>query len=154
MNVLDAAANAVHDYPGGAPVVAMRMGNKSPSTLNHELAAQGTAKLGLTDAVKISRITGSTAIAQAFATELGGVFMPAAAAATGADLQALGRCAKEFGDLAAAFAQSVADGCVSANELHAIEREALEAIAAITALAVRARDLCEQAKPSHLRVAS
>lgn len=50
MNVLDAAALVVDEYPGGACALGPRLG-KSGGTLAHELHGQGTAKLGLLTAV-------------------------------------------------------------------------------------------------------
>lgn len=150
MNVLDAAYNAVRDCPGGAAALAPRMG-KSPSTLNHELAGDGSAKLGLMDAVKISHFTGSHAIVQAFADELGGVFIPLSVGARSDDVQGLGNAAKEFGELASRYANAIADGKVTGNELRAIEREALDSIGAITAMVLQARRVHDEAKPQHLR---
>ena len=150
MSVLDAAFHAVHDYPGGASALAVRI-NKGVSTLCHELRGDGTAKLGLVDAVKLSHLTGSTAIVQAFAAELGGVFMPLAPAAQSGDIEQLGQAAKEFGELAARYAQAVADGRITRNELVQLEREAIESIGAITTLLMGARARHEAGKPAHLR---
>ena len=133
MSTLDAAFRLAHGYPGGASALALRMG-KHPATLCHELTGAGSAKLGLLDAVMLSHLTGSTAIAQAFAAELGGVFLPLAPEIMeqGGDLAALGASIREFGEFASTFATSLADGSVTGNELQAMEREALEAIGAIT----------------------
>lgn len=150
MNVLDAAFNAAHDYPGGAAALAARMG-KAGSTLSHELVGQGSAKLGLLDAIKLSHLTGSRAIVQAFAQELGGVYVPLNGVSAPDDLQGLGRAAKEFGELALSYAQAIADGRVSLNEVRTIEREALEAVAAIASLAAQARKVHEAGKPADLR---
>lgn len=150
MNVLDAAYHVAHDFPGGAAALALRMG-KSPKTLCNELKAEGSAKLGLIDAVKISGFAGSTQIAQAFAQELGGVFLPLPEMAPTVSIEGLGRTAKEFGELAQRWATSLADGKVNANELRGIEREALELIASVTALVSQAQAIHEAGKPAHLR---
>ncbi len=152
MNVLDAAFHIAHDHPGGAAALAQRLG-KASSTLSHELVGQGTAKLGLVDAVKLSHLTGRTDIVQAFAQDLGGVFLPLPAATQACNVQGLGRAAKEFGDLAAGYASAIADGRVSANELRELQREALEAIAAIASLLTQAEAVHEGGKPAHLRSA-
>ena len=49
--VMDAAFNVVHDYPGGAAALSERLG-KGRSALPHEVKGDGSAKLGLKDAVK------------------------------------------------------------------------------------------------------
>ena len=37
MNIIDAAYNTVHDYPGGSSALATRMGIKSPAVLNSKV---------------------------------------------------------------------------------------------------------------------
>lgn len=137
----DAAFNAVHDYPGGAAALAPRLG-KNATTLCHELTGQGTAKLGLLDAVKISKLTGSLAIVQAMCGELGGVFVPLVGSNDAAGVKGLGVAVREFGEMVGQYAEAIADGRVSANELQSIDREGLQAIASIV-------DLLNQARASH-----
>jgi hypothetical protein len=48
---------------------------------------------------------------------------------------------KEFGDLASEAASDVADGTITARELHDIERHGYEAIAAITAFVELCREV-------------
>lgn len=151
MSPLDAAYNAVHDYPdGGAPAIARRLG-KSPTTLCHELTATGSAKLGLVDAVKISQLTRSTAIAQAFCAQLGGVYLPAVPTEVQGDLAVLGNSIREFGEFASNFSQALTDGLVTHNELRSMERQALEAIGAITEALAVAKRRHEDGKPAALR---
>lgn len=154
MSALDAAFRLAHGYPGGASALALRMG-KHPATLCHELTGAGSAKLGLLDAVMLSHLTGSPEIAQAFAAELGGVFLPLAPEIMeqGGDLAALGASIREFGEFASTFAASLADGSVTGNELQAMEREALEAIGAITQALALAKATHEAGKPEHERKA-
>ena len=47
---MDAAFNVVHDYPGGAAALSERLGKGRPA-LSHEVKGDGSAKLGLKDAV-------------------------------------------------------------------------------------------------------
>ena len=59
-SVLDAAYHTVHDYPGGAPALAARLG-KRPAVLCHEVApgpSNASAKFGLMDAMRIMAMTG------------------------------------------------------------------------------------------------
>lgn len=152
-SVLDAAFNLVHDYPGGARALAPRIG-KSPTTLCHELTAQGSAKLGLVDAVKLSALTGSTSVAQAFAQAVGGVFVPGASGAAGladGDLEAVARTMREVSEAVAVFCDAMADGRVSENELRRLDKEILQGVSCLTALGVRARTEHEAGKPGRLR---
>lgn len=150
MSPLDAAYHAAHQYPGGASAVAMRLG-KAPGTLCHELTATGSAKLGLMDAVAMSQLLGTTAIAHAFCAQLGGVFMPAGDAAASGNLEALGSSIREFGEFAAKFSQVMADGRVTPRELRELEREALQAIGAITQVLSLANRAHDDGLPGQLR---
>ena len=154
MSALDAAFRLAHGYPGGASALALRM-QIQPAHFSHQLKAAGSAKLGLVDAVMLSHLTNSTAIVQAFAAELGGVFLPLAPEIMeqGGDLAALGASIREFGEFASTFATSLADGSVTGNELQAMEREALEAIGAITQALALAKATHEAGKPEHERKA-
>ena len=82
MNALDAAFSLVHDQPGGAGPLSVRMG-KAQGTLAQELRGYGTAKLGLLDAVKISALTGDLRILNAFSEAMGCTVLPLAADASG-----------------------------------------------------------------------
>ncbi len=151
--VMDAAFNVVHDYPGGAAALSERLGKGRPA-LSHEVKGDGSAKLGLKDAVKVSILTGDTRIAQAFAQAVGGAFVPGAAAGRGlgdADLTAVGETMREVTEAVSAFCVAMADGKVSANELAAFEREALEGTHCLMQLVARARQVHEAGKPGYLR---
>ncbi len=71
MNVTDAAYNTGHDYPGGLPSLAPRMG-MSPNTLQNKLnPSQSFHKLTLDEAMKLQVITCDHRILHAMACELG-----------------------------------------------------------------------------------
>lgn len=132
MDVLTAALNLVADYPGGATALAPQIG-KAPGTLSGEVNRNMQhAKLGLVDAVKLSVLSGDTRIAAAFATEVGGLFIPGIPrTATDADtMEALATLAKEFSDLVGVTTVAMADRKVSRNELDRLEREAGELVVA------------------------
>lgn len=137
--ILDAALAVVHDYPGGATSLAPRLG-KHPATLSHEVANRPGSKLGLVDAAKITALTGDLRMLNAFAALAGCMVLPLPAhaeAPAGAEaMHHLARLAKEFGDVARVFAESVADGDVSANELASLHREVGELV--VTAQAAMA----------------
>lgn len=125
MDLRDVAANVVHDYPGGAPSLAPRVG-KNATTLAHELNGTGAAKLGLLDAEKITLRTGDLRILQAFALNCGQMLVPLPEAeGDGVDdcMIRLANTAREFGDLCTEVAGDLADGAISDNELSRIDRE-------------------------------
>lgn len=152
MNVLDAAFNLVHDQPGGAGPLALRLG-KRPGTLSHEIRHEGFAKLGLVDALKISQITGDLRILNAFADELGCMVLPLAQS-TGSD-DAVMRCvatlAREFSDVVASAVDADSDGKITANELAKFEGQWAELIAAGHGLLGHLRGRYEAGVPAHMR---
>lgn len=135
MDLRDVAANVVHDYPGGAPSLAPRIG-KNATTLAHEVHGTGAAKLGLLDAEKITLRTGDMRILEAFALNCGQMLVPLHQGdATGDDcMLKLAATAREFGDLCTEVAADLADGVISDNELARIDRECGELMASLRTL--------------------
>lgn len=136
MNLLDAAYNVVHDYPGGAQSLAPRLG-KSGTYLCAEVAATGTAKLGLLDAAKITQLTGDLRILAAFATNAGQMLVPLPSvtmAATDDCMIRLGAAATEFGIFCTVVAGDLSDGKITDNELCSIDRQSGELIAKLHSL--------------------
>jgi hypothetical protein len=118
MDVMHAAFQLVHQYPGGATALAPVL-SKTPATLSHEVSPNyPTAKLGLADAVALSKWTGDRS-------------MP-----VGTDLIAehTANLAREFGHLMTEVAKGMADGSINANEMARIEREGSELVAALQSL--------------------
>lgn len=136
MHLRDVAYNVVHDYPGGAPSLAPRLG-KNATTLAHELNGTGVAKLGLMDAEKITHLAGDLRILEAFATNCGQMLVPLPEALAVADddcMLRLADTAREFGELCKEVAGDLADGSISDNELDRIDRECGQLIASLHAL--------------------
>lgn len=152
MSLLDAAYDVVHEYPGGAAALAVRL-KKSPTTLCHELTSTGSAKLGLLDAKKISDFSGDLRILQAWAGEAGQMLVPLPGLDNGTDecLARLSGAAKEFSDLVAEVSISMADGAVSDNELTRIRREAAELFAKVHSLLGAVEQRNQAAKPQYVR---
>ena len=153
MNLLDAAYNVVHDYPGGSHSLAPRMG-KSATTLSHEVAADGTAKLGLLDAAKITALSGDLRILEAFATNAGQMLVPLPNAVEFENddcMLRLADSAKEFGELCREVASDLVDGKITDNELARIDRECGELIAAVHALRLALGERNLQSKPDHIK---
>ncbi len=136
MNLLDAAYNVVHDYPGGSQSLAPRLG-KSATTLSHEVTATGTAKLGLLDAAKITELTGDVRLLAAFAANAGQMLVPLPkiqADASDDCMLLLADMAREFGELCTEVASDMADGVISSNDLSRIDTECGQLIASVHAL--------------------
>lgn len=136
MDLRDVAANVVHDYPGGAPSLAPRIG-KNPTTLAHEVHGTGAAKLGLLDAEKITQRSGDLRILAAFALNCGQMLIPLPAVPEGEPddcMSKLADTAREFGDLCGEVATSLSDGTISDNELARIDRESSQLIASLGTL--------------------
>lgn len=133
MNVLDAAARTVRDYPGGSLSLAPRLG-KRPGTLSHEVNPPegGSAKLGLLDAIDIIKMSRDYRIIHATCAELGGMFikLPVIDDAQGDPGSRMAAVAKEFADLMGEVCTSSADGEISDNDIKRIEREWAELMAA------------------------
>lgn len=145
--VLDAAFNLAHDYPGGAAALAVRV-QRNPTTLSHELKRQGSAKLGLDDACKMSALTGDLRILNAFAASCNALVVPMAPSEGDADsFGQLSQLAREFADVVAAQSEALADGRVTYNELRKLEREWSELVACGQRLQARARALYEAGLP-------
>lgn len=152
--VLDAAFNLIHDYPGGANALGPRI-NKASTTLSHEARRQGTAKLGLEDAVKLSVLTGDARILNAFAGELGYAVIPlSSVAACDGGLERLSQLAQEFAGVVQTTSRALADGRVTATELRAVEREWTELVAVGQQMVAHLAAVHNAARPSHLREAA
>lgn len=155
MQLLDAAYHTVHDYPGGAPSLAPRLG-KSPHTLNHEVTGSGSAKLGLSDAAKICNLTGDYRVLNAFAEACGHLCVPLPSLeqqVSGDVLMHLAASSSDFADLCAEVCRGAADGRISDNELEAIELARAELLAQLARLGESIRQLNLAGKPARLRQA-
>ncbi|MBX9612449.1 MAG: hypothetical protein K2X51_12580 [Burkholderiales bacterium] len=149
MNILDAAYNLVHDYPGGAHSLGPRMG-KSPNTLNHEVGGDGSAKFGLVDAVKATRLSGDFRILHSFAEACDHMCLPLpriTSAATGSVLAALGQSSQRFAALCTEVCQGAADNVISDNELARIEVERAALLSELAQLGQAIRLLNQANKP-------
>jgi hypothetical protein len=153
MNALDAAYHVVHDYPGGAESLGPRL-KKGSTVLSAEVAGRGTAKFGLSDAVKVTQMTGDYRILHAFAEAVGQMCipLPGCLADTGDDvLLALGETSREFSELCREVCQDVATGVFTDNALDRFELERGKLMADLHHLgeAFRAKNLA--AKPAFIR---
>lgn len=157
MDVLSAAFNVVHDA-GGAAAVGQRIG-KRPGNLAHELHPPpgSTAKLGLLDAIKITLLTRDFRILYAFADECGHICIPHQEAAhgdvsTNDVLMRASHLAREIAETFGVIHGALADGVVTPNEMAKVERESMEAIAAITDVVRAMRDKMDSDQASRRRI--
>lgn len=146
MNIIDAAYNVVHDYPGGSDSLAPRVG-KNATSLSHEVARVGTAKFGLDTALKVSVLTGDLRILDAFALQCGRmtVPLPASDICAPADgdciISRLGGVLSESSGVVREATAALQDGHISGNDLQRIERECGQLVRSVGVLlsAVTAR---------------
>lgn len=142
IDVESAAMNMVDDYrPGGASVLGPLIG-KAAGTLSHELNPHCKhAKLGLADAVKLSKLTNDRRVLEAFAAAMDCLVVPLGQmdSSEPETMEALGRSAKEFAEFISATATAMADGTVTENELDTMEREAADLLGMVSALLGLAR---------------
>lgn len=155
MNHIDHLHAIARRYPGGVEALAHRLG-KSPNTLRHEFAGQGTAKLGAADADAILAVCVAAGVpgaleplhAQAAAHNAMLLLLPQGEGAqrTGA-LEDVAACAAEFADFVGAVATAAADGRVSANELDQVDKELAELIARVHNARQHLAQIHEASKP-------
>lgn len=143
MNVADACFHLVHDYPGGAESLGPRLGKlgtslsaevqqRSPQDIEAMRGAGRTVpKFGILDAtraMKFSKELGRVDLRplDAMATELGCMViqLPELDADEGTAAADVAEVAKNFGELMAGVAQSLADGRVTDRERAEVERQA------------------------------
>jgi hypothetical protein len=97
--VEEAAHHMGKSYPGGMDALATKSG-MVPSTLRVKLnPAQNSHRLSLAEAVHISKVAGSSAIAQAFCNELGGIYLRRTPAPSEDPLVLLAECGYALGQL-------------------------------------------------------
>lgn len=110
--------------------------NKPESTIRKEIDPHAAgAKMGAFDVAEATYYTRDWVYLNAFAAECHAVVypMPSAEIDRATIHHKLASMAKEFGELVAQVAKSIADDDVSANELTRCHREAAELIAAVQA---------------------
>lgn len=154
MNVEDALYHAVHDYPGGAPALAPRLGKGASTLQNMADPRQATHQWNLRAFRNVLRFTGDVRPLQALCQENGGVFVPTpqiAAASTSELYHDLAKLAKEFGDVPREVEEAMADGKISPAERDRIEKQLFELIGQAAEFAKRIQI---EAQPKALRAVS
>ncbi|OAL84336.1 hypothetical protein AY605_06625 [Acinetobacter sp. SFD] len=121
MNILDAAYNTVHNYPGGAAALAPRIGIKSQAVLNSKVNPNtDTHHLTLAEASKLMAMTGDYQILQSLNSEHGKISI---------DLPEIPECrdmvltdkvlciGMKGGDVMSLFREIMADGRITQGEV-------------------------------------
>lgn len=148
MNVADAAHAVVHDYPGGTPALAPRLGMSAAILRNKVNTNCDTHHLTLAEAVRITTLTDDPRILQAFAQETGRVALEAP---TGDDAHASDMAVLELvvavmagqGDLGSIIHRALADGDLTPAEFSQIESAASASHQKIAALVRRLRGMVD-----------
>ncbi|MEO6103124.1 MAG: phage regulatory CII family protein [Pseudoxanthomonas sp.] len=149
MNVADAAYAVVHDYPGGSESLAPRLGMSAAILRNKVNPNNTTHHLTLSEAQKLTAITGDARILQASAREMGGVYLDAptsddAAASDMAVLELVAAVGGTQGELFTTIHQALADGRLEPAEFQRIKAAGGTAQAKIAALLRRFEGMVER----------
>lgn len=117
MDILSAAADTVHEFPGGSDAMAAAL-NKSGGALRRELKGADGNKLGLLDASRIIRRAKDHRIIHALCAEHGMVAIPVSDDGGAGDILGLLLEKQQAnGDLASEVQHALADGQITLNEL-------------------------------------
>lgn len=119
MNLDDAVYNAVHDYPGGVPALAVRLGMSKNVLQNKINPSQDHHKVTLAESMKIQQLTGDMRILHAMAEELGFICIPGGNFAGVSDQALLDLFNEEYaalGKFSGDFREAFADGEISRAE--------------------------------------
>ena len=141
LDIHDAAYHLAHDYPGGVPALAQRMG-KSANTLNSKVSLNDQIHhLTLREAVVMQEISGDARILHAMAGALGYTCISMRCDASPTTMQQVMNMAQEFGQVLGAVNEAVSDGRVTPREMQDCERQAAELTAAINGVLASVRSL-------------
>ena len=134
MNIEDAAHRIGHEYPGGAGILAQRMG-MNPVVFNSKLNPNTkTHHLSMVEALRMQQLAGRADILHAMAEALGYVAVPLPQVHDDDVAHALAATCAEFGDYLRRVDESMRDGKVTPNEVKRLEKELTEMVAAATHL--------------------
>lgn len=144
MDVIDAAHSTVHNPKhGGSIALAARMGMSSTVLNNKVNPNTDSHHLRLDEALTIMEYTNDTAIIQAMAQRLGGVFYQVDGEATQASIlmTALSTSACQ-GDIMSEMHKALEDGRIDCNEHDAIQTAIQNAIVTFRTLSVQIAKHC------------
>lgn len=147
MNVQDAAYGTVHDYPGGSPSLAPRLG-MSAAVLRGKVNPHNDRNvLTLAEADQMMGVTGDHRILHALAAEHGYTLTPMEGEGAGDVAVAMLGAAAAKGDLANVITRALQDGLISGNELAEIGRACAHLQASIVSVARGAAARAAEGRP-------
>lgn len=142
LSVLDAAYHVAHDFTGGVPALAQRMG-LNQDTLQKKLKPEvETHHIRLDEAVKMGDIANDARILHAHAYALGHLAIPIPIADCNSGdgiLDEVLQSSSSFGDVMAKFKEVYKDREISKSELSDFEQSTYCAVAALMGLLEEAR---------------
>jgi len=145
LDVDDAVYHLAHDFPGGVPALAQRMG-MSHNTLAHKVSlTQRTHHLSPRELVKLQAIAGDARVLHAIAHELGFVALPVMAEHGRTTLQDASRLVREFSELLTSVSEATDDGRVTLNEMRTVEHQAGDVMVALNACLSTMRSMMPEA---------
>lgn len=133
-DVGDAAYRVAHQFPGGVPALAQRMG-MSPNTLSHKVSLTNEFhKLSLSESVHMQHVANRFDVLYAMAQSLGHVCLPAPELGESEVTTVLASIGSEVGDVFREVNRVLADGRVTPNERRKVANQVAEAISALCAV--------------------
>lgn len=147
MDILDAFYHTVHDYPGGAEALALRMGMTGSVLRNKADPKKDCNKPLLVDADRAMAMTGDTRILDALAEAHGGVFIKVDACAPASDLAVLELVThvwRSNGDVGTAVDEALADGKVERHEIARVRQAIYRTQQALNAMLMRLEGMAEK----------
>ncbi|MDF3837124.1 phage regulatory CII family protein [Cupriavidus basilensis] len=121
MNIEDAAYRVAHDYPGGVPALAARMGVRSAAVLQNKLnPSQIQNHLTLREAFDITAMTGDPRIVDTFASVIGRITVKLPQIGDLSDQALLDQAGKMISGMGSAFSEFTKryeDGEICLNDL-------------------------------------
>ena len=127
LTVTDAAYHSVHDYPGGATALALRIGVSSAGVLSNKVnPLQDHHKLTLDEAVLVMAFSGDLRILHAIADRFDQLVVPVVRYDQVSDtalLETYTRLMKELGEFSSAFHDALSDGKFTRAELDGMRGE-------------------------------
>lgn len=129
LSVRDAAYHTVHDYPGGAMALAVRLGVNG-MTLSHQVNPNNVGKFSLSieKATEIQALSEDYRILHSMARELGHVAIKVDQAEEENVLASIADTVKEFSGYLTSVSDAVADSRVTDNELRDIDQHLCEMV--------------------------
>lgn len=133
-DVHDATYRVAHEFPGGIPALAQRMG-MSPNTLNCKVSLTvETHHTNLREAIHMQHVAKRYDILYAMASALDHICLPVPAQDAGQIHKRLAKVGAEVGDVFRKVDEALQDDSVSPRERRELTKEIHEAIAALSSV--------------------